>query len=1514
MSESLSKYEPVEQLAEEFLARYRSGERPSLSEYTRKYPDLAPLIREYFPAMVVMEELGSVGSQASDTLPRTVMEGGKIPQQLGEYRILREVGRGGMGIVYEAVQESLGRHVALKVLPFHGLLTPTLLERFRREARAVARLHHTNIVPVFGVGEHAGLHYYAMQFIQGQGLHEVLHEVKRLRARVQEPLDAKRVLAASVAESLITGRFSSGASSGTSADGENVARRESEFSDTSQKRGADSARFCEASLNASGRATPPLSTSHSELTSQPEAQYFRSVAQIGVQVADALEYAHGQGVLHRDIKPSNLLLDTTGRVWVTDFGLAKADETDELTDPGDIVGTLCYMAPERLQGKADARSDIYGLGITLYEFLALQPAFADCQRARLIERVTHEEPRAPRNLDPRIPRDLETIILKAIAKAPGDRYPTAAALAADLHQFLADRPIRARRASFLERALRWCRRNPALAAAASLATLALAAVAGLAMALAIQQYQAAARLRGEQEQTGKYLVQAESERDRAERLSTTLALDRALSLCEQGDVALGVLWLARALEIAPEKEPEFRHLIRANLAAWEHELLPLRGLLQHQDVVFAVDWSSDSKAILTGGWEARGRLWNVDSGNELGSSLRHPSGVYTAVLSPDGRKALTVGGHAQVWDTATWPWRPLGRAIEREGFFGAAVFSPDGSAVVTGGSDGKVCRWDAASGEFLGELVSHGSVVRALAFSPKGRQLVTGGDDHMARLWNVTTGEPLGDPLAHQGTVHAVAFSHDGSRVVTASEDGTARLWDKATGEPLGLQLVHGGPVHAVAFSTDDQTVVTGGLDGTARLWDVATGKPLGLPLRHRGPIYAALFSPDGKVVATGGAENVVRLWDVSQVRRPRPTFQHDRWVRSAAFSPCGRYLLTGSDDGKARLWDLETNKLVGEPLRHGERVRSVAFSPNGRMFLTGSFDGVAQRWEVPTLKPIGRPIKHGSAIWAVAFSPDGKSFLTGDDEGIVQRWDNATAKPLGSPLRHPDRVDGLAWSPDGKTIATACLDKAARLWDADTGQALRIELRHQAPVWVVAFSPDGRTLLTAGWDGTARLWDAATGQPKGRPFAHQAKIEAAAFSPDGRTILTGGFDHAGRLWDVATGKPIGPPLVHGDLVLAVAFHPSGKLVALAGAPGAAKLWKVPPSAEDPVQDLVIRSQLLTGMTLDSEGAATVLPAETWYRLRGRWQLPLFSLQIAFCPFHPEPYYQRALIHTAAGRLDEAGADLQSATQLHANCVHAWIDLGHAFGRSRQWDRAAASYSKAIDQDPSNATARNSRAYAYSLLGQWNKAAEDLGPGGIESQPLDAGDYGCAWFDVACLRLLQGDKPGYQRLWAQLRERISGTEESFTGFYASYASRTVLLTSDSGISPRESLRWAEAAVSSNHRRADYLHILALAHYRAGQFDLAIQSAEESLKAVPRWGGTLLNWLLLAMAHERLGHQDEVRRWTKKVAQWRERVAVGRIANPSYEGQQEEAPCPPEMPLPDWLEYQVLSRESAGLLK
>ncbi len=402
----------------------------------------------------------------------------KVPtvDQLGDYRILREIGRGGMGVVYEAEQVSLGRHVALKLLPPQMLRDSRQKHRFERKARSAAKLHHTNIVPVFGVGEHEETPYYVMQFILGQALDEVLAELRQMQAgKPAEPPEATRtkdgllgrdISAVDIARSLLTGGFCSG--------GSGIANAQRHDDPTIAETPDDAPSKALRTPAASGRHSGSLSSSSVSLMGMGSSSagrgvkgkkpaYWQGVARIGAQVADALEYAHKQGIVHRDIKPSNLLLDARGTVWVTDFGLAKADDQRNLTHTGDILGTLRYMPPESFEGKTDHRSDVYSLGLTLYELLALRPAFGEKDRGRLIHQVTTEEPERLGRLNPEIPRDLETIVHKAIERDPAHRYATAGELTADLQRFLDDEPIQARRLSQTERLVRWSRRHKAVA-------------------------------------------------------------------------------------------------------------------------------------------------------------------------------------------------------------------------------------------------------------------------------------------------------------------------------------------------------------------------------------------------------------------------------------------------------------------------------------------------------------------------------------------------------------------------------------------------------------------------------------------------------------------------------------------------------------------------------------------------------------------------------------------------------------------------------------------------------------------------------------------------------------------------------------------------------------------------------------------------------------------------------------------------------------------------------------------
>jgi serine/threonine protein kinase/predicted Zn-dependent protease len=444
----------VGQAANEFLEELEHGGDPHIDDYVRRYPDIGSVLRE------VLGVLEAMRPPREDPVQAVVGPAGpdRGLGRLGDFHILREIGRGGMGVVYEAEQLSLGRRVALKVLPAAAAMDAKRLQRFRNEAQAAAHLHHQNIVPVHAVGRFGSMHYYAMQYIEGQTLGALIRDLRRTNVRdiptgfpcTTKPLDPN----ASDAEDGATAL--------------DVAAAEPQAANAE----ATAPFVCEPEKFAAPEpdSTPNPSSVLPSDSSTHSRQFFRTVARLGAQAADALEHAHSMGIVHRDIKPSNILLDLRGNLWITDFGLAHIHGDTQLTTTGDIIGTLRYMSPEQAfakRGLLDQRTDVYSLGVTLYELATLEPAFNSEDRQELLHQIAFAEPKRPRKINRSVPRDLETILLKAIAKDPSGRYPTAQEMADDLKRFLADEPIQARRPTPLQKAAKWCRRHKAVVSTAA---------------------------------------------------------------------------------------------------------------------------------------------------------------------------------------------------------------------------------------------------------------------------------------------------------------------------------------------------------------------------------------------------------------------------------------------------------------------------------------------------------------------------------------------------------------------------------------------------------------------------------------------------------------------------------------------------------------------------------------------------------------------------------------------------------------------------------------------------------------------------------------------------------------------------------------------------------------------------------------------------------------------------------------------------------------------------------------
>jgi serine/threonine protein kinase len=467
---------------EEYRALLEAGERPDRAAFLARHADLGPALAECLAGLELVHAAAPALS-ASHTSALDGQADDPLIEPLGDFRIVREVGRGGMGVVYEAEQRSLGRRVALKVLPFAATMDPRQLQRFQNEARAAASLEHPHIVPVYGVGCERGVHYYAMKFIEGQSLADML----AAQRQASEP----RPLGSGESAPLPDGRSS------------------------------------DSTACVAGFLT---------LRAPRDAAAFRQIAEWGIQAAEALEHAHSVGIVHRDIKPANLMIDSNGSLWVTDFGLARTAADAGLTMTGDVLGTLRYMSPEQAlakHGLVDHRTDVYSLGVTLYELLTGTPAVSGKDREEILNAITLDEPRPPRTLDAAIPKDLETIVLKATEKAPGDRYATAQDLRDDLRRWLESKPIQARRSGAWERMRKWVRRRPTLAALVAVSTAAVMLLVGVLLWHNAKLQAAANREHQQAEQASQERDSAREQRRQARKAVDDMYTDVAQKWLDQ---------------------------------------------------------------------------------------------------------------------------------------------------------------------------------------------------------------------------------------------------------------------------------------------------------------------------------------------------------------------------------------------------------------------------------------------------------------------------------------------------------------------------------------------------------------------------------------------------------------------------------------------------------------------------------------------------------------------------------------------------------------------------------------------------------------------------------------------------------------------------------------------------------------------------------------------------------------------------------------------------------------------
>ncbi|HJT32966.1 MAG TPA: protein kinase [Pirellulales bacterium] len=1154
--------QPDEAVLAQFLADLDRDGEAVLSDYARRYP---PLAQELHSLAAMQRRLRA---PAADDAP--------IPRHLGEFFLLRRIASGGMGEVYEAIQHKLNRRVAIKTVR-RGQVEPRWRERFLREQRVLAKLHHTHIVPIHTAGEEAGLQYFAMPYIDGAPLHRLVRLVSELSegdSSASAPSIGELVVMAVGHEA--AGPRATGDSLATTCDA--ATPRAAGFVDD------ETLRIKSTSAPATGT---PLSRRR-----KLSLEYYRSVATVMAEAADALDHAHQAHVLHRDMKPSNIMVDAQGHCWLIDFGLAgylhasreRPAETGALPDTAasGFVGTLHYMAPEQLKGRADVRTDVWGLGVTLYELLTLQKAFPGATQPEVYQAIESAEPTLPRRLIANAPHDLAAICRKALRKAPVQRYQTAGEFADDLRRWLRREPTAARPARAPRRALLWSRRNKGWAGAIAVSILSVAA-----LLIASRTYITSLQ--------------------RRDLLQQQLALRKNPHSAGWSQEAWDLV--ARANDLKPGDD--LREPAAAALAGPDAHL----GYFRKEIGVSTAAWSADGKRLLLGGdADKRGaasheaRIWDLLANTDKSSGLAgegpvawRSDGVAIQAVAKDARTIVLwdVDQNRLVHELVAPAVEPLAADHERAEPLLALARDASTVALAARSSDinAKIWAWNTGMGK---NVLDVDFAASAVAISPGGRLLAAGNDDGHIRIWTMGQPEPVAALSIGRSAIEALAFGRDlwngpgpgttetaeGPLLLAASDaGGQVTIWDLSVGQARTFCRGTTWDVSHISFSPDSAILATGGRQ-KVRLWNVATGQSL-LELAADDSLVGLDFSPDGRRLAVCGHDGNGRpaglmIYEILDSRGMQLLHGLRAPVIQVRFSRDGRHIAAISSDWQLAVWDAATGRLrraFAVPKGLTADNAGFAVSPDGGRIAFAT-SGAARLWDIETGNELRRWALPPGLQDQLAFHHSGNlllvraEFKSGlgfnrrnrDGDPLVCRVYDLLGDDPSQPIA-PDvhgfdrRVNALVFSCDGQVFVVdgylgpgdthrhvAAFDglTAKPLWDHKSAH----ENPHAAALCI---DPLGTTVSAAMPD--SRIFDARTGDFLGV----SPNGSGSAIGPGGQLSLGGHRQYGYDLYHLSRGVPLlklGIDSLTSSYV--TSFNAAGTHVAWGNADGTVALCDIP--------------------------------------------------------------------------------------------------------------------------------------------------------------------------------------------------------------------------------------------------------------------------------------------------------------------------------------------------------------------